>query len=107
MKTSNSSTVGLRESKGKAELHSARGGLFGSTKEPSEAPNHDDAVRERIVSGSSGSKSGNRKPVVSEQQEVASKKGEHNGRKHPKSEKAGGCDYAAGASNGGTVGVSE
>jgi hypothetical protein len=86
---------------------SARRGLFASTGEVSEAPSHDDALRERLEMGSSGSKSGHRKPDVSKQQEVASKKGEHNGRKHPKSEKACGCDYAAGASNGGTTGVSE
>ncbi len=36
----------------------ARSARFESTQEPSEAPDHDDAVKERAVTASKGSKSG-------------------------------------------------
>jgi hypothetical protein len=92
-----------REARGQKVLDSARNAHFERTGEPSEAPDHDDAVRERVTSGSSGSKSGNKKPVLAAQQEVASKKGTHNGRPHPPKQKAGGEDFDAGAANGGEV----
>jgi hypothetical protein len=38
-------------------LNDARNVLFESTQEPSEAPDHDDAVKERAVTASKGSKS--------------------------------------------------
>ena len=46
-----------REERGKAELHSARSGVFSRTYEVSEAPDHDDAVREKAATASKGSKS--------------------------------------------------
>jgi hypothetical protein len=91
-----------REARGQKCQEAARAGLFGSTHEVSEAPDHDDAVRERIVSGSSGSKSGNKKPDVSKQQEAASVKGHHSGRAVPSKMKMGGDEFDH-ASNGGEL----
>jgi hypothetical protein len=91
-----------REKNGQKHQEAARAGLFVSTYEPSEAPDLDDAVRERVVSGSSSSKSGSKKPDVSKQQEVASVKGHHNGRPHPPKMKMGG-DENDHASNGGEL----
>jgi hypothetical protein len=50
-----------REARGKVELHSARSGNFSRTYEPSEAPDHDDAVKEKVATASKGSKSGKKK----------------------------------------------
>jgi hypothetical protein len=77
----------------------AKDALFATTGEPSLAPNHDDAARERVISGSHKDK----KPVLAVQQEQASTKGHHSGRPHPPSCSAGGEDFAEGASNGGEL----
>ncbi len=91
-----------QEQRGARHLNDARNARFETTGEPSTAGNHDDAVRERVVSGSSGSKSGHKKPVVSQQQEVASVKGHHNGRPHPPKFVMGGDENDHGE-NGGTL----
>ena len=49
-----------REQRGAKHLNDARNSRFESTQEPSEAPDHDDAVRERAVTASKGSKSKNK-----------------------------------------------
>jgi hypothetical protein len=49
-----------REQRGKKHLNDARNARFESTREPSAAPNHDDASKERVVTASKGSKSKNK-----------------------------------------------
>jgi hypothetical protein len=91
-----------REARGQECLDSARKAHLEAAGAPSLAPTHDDAVRERVVSGSSGSKSGHKRPVLAAQQEVASTKGHHNGRPHPPAMKMGG-DENDHAENGGEL----
>ena len=49
-----------REERGKKHLHDAHDARFTTTGEPSEAPDHDDAQKERAATASKGSKSGKR-----------------------------------------------
>jgi len=55
------STVEEREARGKKCLHSAREARFKTNGEPKLAPNHEDAVRERGVTASPGSKAKKKK----------------------------------------------
>lgn len=87
-------------------MSKAKDDLFASTGEDSAAPTHDDAVRERKHTATSGSKSGAKQGIVSVQQEQASTKGTHSGRKHPASKKMGG-DENAGAKQGPTASIQE
>lgn len=45
-----------REARGQKCLEAARKGRFEQTGEPSEAPDHDDAVKERAVTATRGNK---------------------------------------------------
>jgi hypothetical protein len=49
-----------REARGAKHLNDARNARFSTTNEPSEAPDHDDAVKERGKTASKGSKSKNK-----------------------------------------------
>ncbi len=50
-----------REARGQKHLEAARKAHYASTGEPSKAPDHDDAVRERAITASKGSKSSKKK----------------------------------------------
>jgi hypothetical protein len=50
-----------REARGNTHLNDARDARFATTGEPGEAPDHDDAQKERAVTASKGSKSSGKK----------------------------------------------
>jgi hypothetical protein len=87
------------EQRGVRHLNDARKALQESTQE-SAATSTDDLAKEHAVTGSSGSKSGNKKSVPVKQHEQASQKGTHSGRPIPVAMKLHG-DENGGASNGG------